>query len=60
MRAVGRRPFFWAFVAAMLLALAGGGAVALLGRARVAERKGHPDTVAPGQAPADRGPTPSR
>ncbi|HET8540922.1 MAG TPA: serine/threonine-protein kinase [Anaeromyxobacter sp.] len=44
------RPMFWAFVAAMALAIAGGGTVAFLARERVAERRGHPDTVAPAQA----------
>jgi hypothetical protein len=46
------RPAFWAFVAAMTLAVAGGGTIALLGRERVAERRGAPDTISPAQAAA--------
>jgi hypothetical protein len=52
MRSVRARPLFWLFVGAMALAVLGGGAVALLGRARVAERRGHPDTIAPADRPA--------
>jgi serine/threonine-protein kinase len=46
------RPFFWVFAAAMVLAVLGGGGIALLGRARVAQRRGHPDTIAPAQTGA--------
>ncbi len=46
------RRLFWVFAGAVVLAVAGGGAVAFLGRQSVAERKGHPDTVSPAQAQA--------
>jgi len=42
----------WIFVAAMAVAVAGGGAIALRGRQSVEARKGHPDTVAPGEGQA--------
>jgi hypothetical protein len=44
------RALFWVFVAAMALAVAGGGAIAALGRRSVAERRGHPDTISPAEA----------
>jgi hypothetical protein len=44
------RALFWVFVALMALAVAGGGAIAALGRRSVAERRGHPDTVSPAEA----------
>jgi hypothetical protein len=44
------RLLFWAFVGALALAAAGGGAVTLLARRSVAERRGHPDTIPPAQA----------
>jgi serine/threonine protein kinase len=52
------RRVFWAFAAAMAVALAGGGAIAALGRKRVAERRGHPDTVPPAQVRASATPAP--
>ena len=44
------RRLFWAFGAAMAVALAGGGAVVVLARMGAAERRGRPDTIAPAQA----------
>ncbi len=44
------RKVFWVFGVAVALAVAGGGAIAVLGRRSVEARKGHPDTIAPAQA----------
>jgi tetratricopeptide (TPR) repeat protein len=46
------RALFWVVVVEMVIAIAGGGAIAFLGRERVAERKGQPDTIAPAAAQA--------
>jgi tRNA A-37 threonylcarbamoyl transferase component Bud32 len=46
------RKVFWAFGAALAVAVAGGGAIAVMGRRSVEERKGHPDTIAPAQVAA--------
>jgi serine/threonine-protein kinase len=46
------RALFWAFAGVVVVAAAGGGAITLLARGKVAERRGHPDTIAPAQAQA--------
>jgi hypothetical protein len=53
------RRLFWVFAAAMGVAVAGGGAVTVLARRSVAERKGHPDTISPAEAGASAFPTPT-
>ncbi len=44
------RLVFWAFAGAVVIAAAGGGAVAFFARQSVADRKGHPETISPAQA----------
>jgi hypothetical protein len=46
------RALFWAFAGVVVVAAAGGGAVTLLAKEKVAERRGHPDTISPAQAQA--------
>ncbi len=53
------RRLFWIFAGAIAVAVAGGGAVAFLGRYSVAARKGHPDTISPAEAESRAAGTPA-
>jgi hypothetical protein len=50
------RALFWGLAVAVAVAAAGGGAMTILAREKVAERKGHPDTISPAQAQAAAAP----
>ncbi len=53
------RRIFWVFAGVMAFAAAGGGALVVMARRNVAERAGHPDTIAPAQAAATPTSTPT-